>query len=113
MFAKLDSFLFLQMSEDPVTAATKVSTAAPVIACFDSSYYLFVENKVLLRGISTFCKALALWFALHYVFHLEYDKPVSEALFLQEFVFGLPAIRSKRGATYLTVSSDIQSSMFY
>ena len=74
MFAKsviVDSFLFLQMSEDPVTAATKVSTAAPVIACFDSSYYLFVENKVLLRGISTFCKALALWFALHYVFHLE------------------------------------------
>ena len=37
--------------------------------------------------------------------NLEYCKGIKN-LFLQEFVFGLPE-RSNKGATYLTVTSDI------
>ena len=77
-----------------------------------NTYYLFVE-KVLLGGQVNFCKCLALWFSLHYIFNLEYDKPVQDiALFFQEFIFGLPASKVKKNSTYLTVSSDIQSFTF-
>ena len=56
------------------------------------------------------CKSLALWFSLHYIiFNLEYEKTINDfALFYQEFVFGLPA-SIKKSATYLTVTSDLQT----
>ena len=39
-----------------------------------------------------FSQALMLWFIAHYVFNLEYDAKVKEvALFIQEFIFKLPA----------------------
>jgi hypothetical protein len=73
------------------------------------TYALIVEKKVLCTGIPTLCSALALWFSVHYIFNLEYSKVISEvAIFLQEFVFGLPATRVKKSATYLTVCSNIQ-----
>ena len=89
-------------------------TSAPVIGGFKDvdgtcSYYLFVERKVLcvFGGVFTFCKALALWFSLHYIFYLQYDKAIHDvALFLQEFVFGLPASKIKKT---FTVSGDVQS----
>ena len=105
----------LQAAEDPNVVATSVATSAPVIGGFQdtdgiNTYYLFVEKKVLLGDLSSFCKTLAIWFSLHYIFNLEYDKPISEvALFIQEFIFGLPAPKTKKTSTYLTVSSDIQT----
>ena len=103
------------MEEDPQVIAREGKTSAPVIASFHNvdgvnDYYIFVERKVLFGGITTFCKSLALWFSLHYVFNLEYDKIISEvALFFQEFVFGLPASRIKKSSTYLSVTSDVQN----
>ena len=56
------------------------------------------------------CKSLALWFSLHYIFNLEYERAINEfALFYQEFVFGLPASNKKSATTYLTVTSDLQT----
>ena len=73
------------------------------------TYVLIIEKKVWCTGIPTFCHALALWFAVHYIFNLEYSKDISEvAIFMQEFLFGLPATRAKKSATYLTVCSNIQ-----
>ena len=50
-----------------------------------------------------------MWFIMHYVFNLQYAKPVKEVgLFLQEFVFTLPESGSKnKTSRYLTVCSDI------
>ena len=90
------------MGEDLDDAAANLNTTSPVVLCIESidgnsSYCLGVEKKVLITGIPSMCKALALWFCLHYVFHLEYGKTTSDvAVFLQEFVFGLPATRAKK-----------------
>ena len=55
------------------------------------------------------CKSLALWFSLHYILNLEYERVINEfALFYQEFVFGRPASNIK-SATYPTVTSDLQT----
>lgn len=100
------------MAEDPEEVCTRdPPRPAPRIACFageeGSTYFLFVESKVLCTT-SSFPKALMLWFIAHYVFNLVYCKQVREvALFFQEFVFGLPEKSKGRGATYLTVTSDI------
>ena len=70
-----------------------------------SNYIIFMEQKVPCK-ISSFSKALALWFSVHYTFNLEYCKQIKDVvLFFQEYVFGLPD-RSKKSATYLTVCSD-------
>ena len=110
------SCIILQIAEDPSVVAGGGKTSAPVIASFqdvdgtNNNYFMFVEKKVLFGGLTTFCKSLALWFSLHYIFNLEYDKAVSEvALFIQEFVFGLPASKIRKSSTYLTVSSDVQT----
>ena len=85
---------------------------APRIACFPNdeycSYYIFVEQEVLF-SVSSFSRALMLWFTCHYVFNLEYAKQVKDvALFFQEFVYNLPEkSKGSKNATYLTVTSDI------
>ena len=63
-----------------------------------NEYFIIVEKKVLFGGLTSFCKSLALWFSLHYIyFNLEYDKAVNEvALFMQEFVLTYPHQRLKR-----------------
>ena len=71
-----------------------------------SSMFIFVEG-IILCEVPTFSKALCIWFASHYIFNLEYSKPLKEVcLFLQEFVFKLPR-KTKKTAIYLTTSSDI------
>ena len=100
------------MAEDPEEVCTRdPPRTAPRIACFaaeeGNTYFIFVESKVLCTT-NVFPKALVLWFIAHYVFNLMYCKQVREiALFFQEFVFGLPEKSKARGATYLTVTSDI------
>ena len=88
--------------------------SAPLVACFmdveRSEYCLSIENKIVLDGIPSFSKSMALWFSSHYIFNLEYNDLLSKlALFFQEFVFGLPASRAKKTSTYLTVTSDVQT----
>ena len=105
------------MSDDPDAVAVRPPLrTAPRIACFinpedQAQYFLFVEDKTIL-SVSSMTKALVLWFALHYIFNLEYSSHVKQvALFFQEFVFGLPAtsyVKHHKTATYLTVSTDIQ-----
>lgn len=70
-----------------------------------SSYFLFMEQAVVC-SVQSFTKVL-LWFALHYIFNLEYDKMVGEVVFFQKFVFGLPCPAMKT-AMYLATSTDIQ-----
>lgn len=85
---------------------------SPRIAEFDvedgnNTYFLFVEQMALCET-SSFCKALFLWFSIHYVFHLSYCSSLSDlCMFIQEFVFGLPCA-GKRSASYLTIVTDIQ-----
>lgn len=100
--------LTLQITEDPQDLLKDCARmSAPRFALFgDSTYYIFVEGNILCE-VSSFSRALCLWFATHYIFDLEYCKPLKEmCLFLQEFVFRLPQ-KTKKTATYLTTSSDI------
>ena len=65
-----------------------------------------------LCAVSSFTKCLVLWFAIHYIFHLGYSHEIHDiALFIQEFVFGLPQCKGgkQKTSSYLTISSDIQS----
>ena len=104
----------LQVTDNPSEVAVRAPPRnSPRFAGFmnvggESSYFIFVEQKVLYQ-ISSFSKALLVWFCVHYIFNLEYCKQAKDvALFFQEYVFGMPD-RSKKSATYLTVCSDIQS----
>jgi hypothetical protein len=57
--------------------------------------------------LTNFTKALLVWFAAHYVFHLEFSKFYRDAaIFLAAFVIEVP-IDGKRTATYLSISTDI------
>ena len=105
------------MTDDPSEVAdSEPRRSAPRIACFpgedQSQYFIFVEREVLC--ITTqFTQVLMLWFIAHYIFNLEYCPKIKEvALFVQEFVFKLPAtsgIKRQKTATYLTVTTDIQN----
>ena len=106
--------IILQISEGLDAIADKAVTSSLIIIGAEDinniyTYYLIIEKKVLVSGILRFSKALMLWCSAHYIFNLEYQKTISEvALFIQELVFGLPAVTIKKSATYLTVSSNIQ-----
>lgn len=90
--------------------------SAPRFAAFQGTdggivnYFIFIEKSVLCK-VNSFAKALMLWFASHYIFNLEYEKKVKDvAVFLQEFVFGLPDTSgAKKSASYLTITSDLQA----
>ena len=73
-----------------------------------TEYIVFINLKPLCK-IAVFTRALMLWFVVHYVFHLEYSKEIKEvAYFFQEFVFG-SLTKAKKTATYLSVTTGIQS----
>ena len=99
---------FQQVTDKPEDLLQlRARMTAPRFAMFgQSSLFIFVEG-IILCEVSTFSKALCIWFASHYIFNLEYSKPLKEVcLFFQEFVFKLPQ-KTKKTATYLTTSSDI------
>ena len=107
-------FNILQISNDPETLAkmppVRNGPRLVELTVVDgvNTYFLFVEQTVLC-SVKSFTKALFLWFALHYICNLEYEKCVEEVgLFFQEFVFGLPCQSSKKTSTYLTTTTDIQ-----
>ena len=111
-------FSYMQQTDDPAEVATRLPVrAAPRFVCFpgeEPQYFIFIENDILCICHS-FSHALMVWFMSHYVFNLEYSFKVREvALFVQEFVFELPAtsgLKRHKTATYLTVSTDIHSHM--
>lgn len=104
---------YLQITEDPKDLLkNRARMSAPRFALFgESTYYIVVEGNILCE-VSSFSRAICLWFATHYIFNLEYSKPLKEVcLFIQEFVFKLPQT-TKKTATYLTTSSDILKYLF-
>lgn len=107
-------YYVLQIGQDPeVVASNPPIRNSPRIGEFNvedgnNTYYIFVEQMVLCE-LSSFSKALFIWFSVHYVFHLSYCSPLNDlCMFLQEFVFGLPSAGGKRSASYLTIVTDIQ-----
>ena len=101
------------MADDPqeVCSSSPLRTA-PRVAAFVGddivTYFLFIEEKIIFKITCSFTKILMLWFVSHYIFNLEYCKHARDvALFVQEFVFGLPEMSKNKGATYLTVATDI------
>ena len=69
-------------------------------------YHLFIE-KIVVCKIHSFSKAVLVWLASHYAFHLEYSKYCRDvATFLAEFILDIPS-DGKKSATYLSVCSDI------
>jgi len=65
----------------------------------ETQYFIFIEQKILC-AVQSFSKALMLWFTSHYIFNLEYGRPVKEvAIFFEELVFNLPD-SSKKSSTY-------------
>ena len=106
-------FMLWQIGEDPEYVATQSPIrTAPRISEFitedgSSKYMIFVEQQVLCET-GSMTKAIYLWFASYYVFHLCYDSTVMDVcLFFQEFVFGLPCT-TKRSSSYLSTATDIQ-----
>ena len=74
----------------------------------ESIYFLYVEQAILCH-VSTFTRALFLWFSLFYIFNLEFAKSSRDlTLFFQEFIFGLPDNTCKKSSTYMSISTDIQ-----
>ena len=76
-------YFFLRMTDDP----DEICTGTPVrssprfcgIPQGDDSfkYFLFIESKVMFHTTS-FGKAALFWFALHYIFNLQYCKQAKE-----------------------------------
>lgn len=94
--------------------AKRVTTPSPTIIAIrspeDCKYCLVIEKEVVITEILSFSRALSLFLAIHYIFNLHYEKLVREVvLFLQEFLFGLPAPNAKKSSTYLSVTSNLQS----
>ena len=89
------------------------SRNSPRFVCFtddnaEPTYFVYVEQTVLCQ-VSTFVKALIIWFVSQYVFNLEYAKCAKDAaVFIQENVFMLPQAGAKT-STYLSLSSDIMT----
>lgn len=105
------------MTEDLDSVVQRLpKRTVPRIACLrgeeSSQYFLIVEEKVLFH-VSELSRALMYWFSLHYVLNLEYCKHVKFfALYLQEFVFGLPATsltKLQKSVGYLTITTDLQN----
>lgn len=99
------------MKDDPDEVAHS-ATPSPRFARFKSeeqdSYIIFVGQRVLC-SVTSFTRALMLWFACHYTFNLEYCKHVKEvAWFFQECVFELPLPGRKTG-TYLAIATDVRN----
>lgn len=98
------------MTTTPESAAGAHSANSPRIGKFREDrpqYFIFVE-KIPLCYVSTLCKSVYLWFAVHYIFHLQYHQHINEcALFFQECIFGLP-MHCKKTTTYLSTATDIQ-----
>ena len=71
-----------------------------------ASYYIFIEQQVLCHCTSL-CKAVLVWFSVHYVFNLQYQKYCHDvALFFQEFVFDLPET-GKKSSNYLSMVTEL------
>ena len=110
--------LIMQQTDDPAEVATRLPIRpAPRFVYFpgeEPQYFIFIESEVLCVCHS-FSHAIMVWFMSHYVFNLEYSVKVREiALFVQEYIFGLPAtsgMKRHKTANYLAVSTDIQSYM--
>ena len=104
----------MQMTDEPENIAAKRST--PHFAGFPTwggvdTLFLFVEGQILCE-VPSFSRALLLWFITHYVLNLEYVKDVRDVcLFMQEFIFALPIVGSKRvkSGSYLSITTDIQN----
>ena len=71
------------MADDPSEVATTRSTpwfGAFVDPIAEDKFFLFVEGRVL-TTVNSFSKTLVMWFALYYIFNLEYPKQIKEVCF--------------------------------
>ena len=84
---------------------------APRIASFmgeESIQYFVLMEQGTLCQVPSFQFALFVMFAVYYVFHLEYPRPVVNILyFLQDFVLSFHD-STKRPGPYLSVAADIR-----
>ena len=107
------SFLFIFADDKPRRRLHTVHLSGQLRELPDSRALQKTANITLFWNrccaVTAFSKALMLWFVSHYIFNLEYYKQAKDvALFMQEFVFGLPT-HDKKSGTYLSVTTDIQS----
>ena len=84
---------------------------SPRIAAFigdeSQQYFVLIEQKVLCQ-VPSFQFAVFILFSTYYAFHLEYPKPVKNALlFFQDYVLSFPD-GLRRPTTYLGTSADIK-----
>ena len=103
---------FMQLTDDPLMVVSQnPPRSSPRFAGFgENNYVLFIDREVLCDATS-FSQALMLWFASHYIFHLQYcDKVKEVAYFMQEFVFGVPVDTAdyRKSVPFMSVTSDIQ-----
>lgn len=105
-------FFTLQCTETPEQVASEPPTSnSSQIAAFVGEemkqYFVIVEQRVLCQ-VPSFQLSLFISFSAHYVFHLQYPKPIKNVMFfLQDYVLAIPD-SLRRPATYLATASDIK-----
>lgn len=92
-------FFIMQINNNPesLAKATPARNAQRFVQLTvvdgDSSYFL----QVVVCSVKSFTKALFLWFALYYIFNLEYEKIVQDVgKFFQEFCLWAPMPREEK-----------------
>ena len=102
----------MQNTETPERVCMETpSRTSPRIAAFVGDetiqYFVLVESFVLCQ-VPSFQHALFIMFSAYYAFHLEYPKPVKNAIFFsQDYVLAYPDSQC-RPSTYLATASDIK-----
>lgn len=104
--------IYFQNTETPEHVCRELpQRSSPRIAAFIGEemiqYFVLVEQCVLSQ-VPSLQHALFITFSAYYIFHLEYPKPVKNAmLFFQDYVLAYPDSQ-RRPATYLATASDIK-----
>ena len=86
--------------------ATKYKDNTPRVVNIGGSFFLIVEQDVLC-DVDDLSEAVFLWFAIHYVFNIQYNKVLNNVgLFFQDNIFEC-SDATKRTATYNSIVGDI------
>ena len=96
-------FFTLQCTETPTPNSPRIAAFVEEM----KQYFVIVEQRVLCQ-VPSFQLALFISFSAHYVFHLQYPKPIKNVMFfLQDYVLAIPD-SLRRPSTYLATASDIK-----
>lgn len=81
----------LQATDKPEDLTRRATHLAPRFVQFGETQYFIYVGGVILCDVSSFSKAVCLWFVTHHVFNLEYGKPLRGVPVLSRVYLQAPA----------------------